>query len=139
MSCPHCLSTSVSRRMHQTSPGYGTFYLQDRDKRFNERSGTPFNDLQFPNDIVLLAVLWRLRCKIGFRDVAELVLQRGFEVSHETIRVWEFRFAPLVSNESSFETSWHSWSFLVPGRDIHQGKWQMALPLSRYRSRRKSA
>jgi len=24
-------------------------------------------------------------------------LQRGFEVCHETIRVWEFRFAPLVS------------------------------------------
>ena len=33
----------------------------------------------------------------SFRDVAELLLQRGFEVSHETIRVWEFRFAPLVS------------------------------------------
>jgi transposase-like protein len=29
--------------------------------------------------------------------VAELLLHRGFEVSYETIRVWEFRFAPLVS------------------------------------------
>jgi len=38
-----------------------------------------------------------LRYKLGFRDVAELLLQRGFEVSYETIRVWEFRFAPLVS------------------------------------------
>ncbi|MDG0867248.1 IS6 family transposase [Candidatus Lucifugimonas marina] len=54
-------------------------------------------DLQFPTDIVLLAVLWRLRYKLGFRDVAELLLQRGFEVSYETIRVWEFRFAPLVN------------------------------------------
>jgi transposase-like protein len=44
-----------------------------------------------------MAVLWRLRYKLGFRDVAELLLQRGFEVSYETIRVWEFRFAPLVS------------------------------------------
>ena len=33
----------------------------------------------------------------GFRDVAELLLQRGYEVSYETIRIWEFRFAPLVS------------------------------------------
>ena len=46
---------------------------------------------------MLLAVLWRLRYKLGFRDVAELLLQRGYEVSHETIRVWEYRFAPLVS------------------------------------------
>ena len=38
---------------------------------------------------MLLAVLWRLRYKLGFRDVAELLLQRGFEVTHETIRAWE--------------------------------------------------
>ena len=44
-----------------------------------------------------MAVLWRLRYKLGFRDVAESLLQRGFEVSYETIRVWEFRFAPIVS------------------------------------------
>ena len=35
--------------------------------------GSPFNDLQFPTDIVLLSVLWRLRYKLGFRDVAELL------------------------------------------------------------------
>ena len=97
MSCPHCLSRSISKRKYRTSLGYRTFYCQDCDKRFNERSGTQFNDLQFPNDIVLLAVFWRLRYKRGFRDVAELLLQRGFEVSYETIRMWEFRFAPMVS------------------------------------------
>jgi putative transposase len=97
MSCPHCLSTSTSKRKHRTSLGYRTFYCEDCDRRFNERSTTQFNNLQSPNDIAQLAVLWRLRYKLGFRDVAELLLQRGFEVSHETVRVWEFRIAPLVS------------------------------------------
>ncbi len=97
MSCPHCLSTSTSKRKHRTTLGYRTFFCRDCDRRFNERSGSPFNDLQFPTDIVLLAVLWRLRYKLGFRDVTELLLRRGFEVSYETIRMWEFRFAPLVS------------------------------------------
>ena len=97
MACPRCRSTSTSNRKRRTSLGYRTFYCRDCDRRFNERSGTPFNDLQFPNDIVLMAVLWRLRYKLGFRDVAELLLQRGFQVSYGTIRVWEFRFAPLVS------------------------------------------
>jgi transposase-like protein len=49
--------------------------------------------------VVLLAVLWRLRYKLSFRDVAELLLQRGFEVTHETVRAWEFRFAPLLSEQ----------------------------------------
>ena len=97
MACPHCLSKSVSKRKFRTSLGYRTFNCGDCNKRFNERSGTLFNDLQFPNDIVLQAVFWRLRYKLGFRDVAELLAQRGFVVSYETIRVWEFRFAPLVS------------------------------------------
>ena len=97
MTCPHCLSTSISKRQHRTSLGYRTFSCRACRLRFNERTGSPFNDLQFPTDIVLLAVLWRLRYKLGFREVAELLLQRGFEVSHETIRNWEFRFAPMVS------------------------------------------
>ena len=113
MACPHCLSTTSSRRKHRTSLGYRTFYCRDCDRRFNERSGTPFNDLQFPTDIVLLAVLWRLRYKLGFRDIAELLLLRGFEVSYETVRVWEFRFAPLVSanvhrkRRGTFGPSWY--------------------------------
>ena len=97
MSCPHCLSTSTSKRKHRTSLGYRTYFCPGCGRRFNERTGSPFNDLQFLNDIVLLAVLWRLRYKLSFRDVAELLLQRGFEISHETIRAWEFRFAPWVS------------------------------------------
>ena len=96
MTCPHCQSTSVRRRQQRTSLGYRRFWCSSCRRRFNERTGTPFNDLQFPTDVVLLAVLWRLRYKLGFRDVAELMLQRGYEVSHETIRQWEFRFAPLV-------------------------------------------
>ena len=112
MSCPRCLSTSVYKRKHRTSLWYRTFYCQDCDRRFNERSGTAFNDLQFPNDIVLLAVFWRLRYKLGFRDVAELLSQRGFEVSYETIHVWEFRFDPLVSENLRAKRrgiAGHSW------------------------------
>ena len=32
---------------------------------------------------------------IRFRDVAEFFLLRGFEFTHETVRDWETRFAPL--------------------------------------------
>ena len=99
MACPHCSSSEISRRRRRTSLGYRTFACRACRHVFNERTGTPFNDLQHPTDVVLLAVLWRLRYKLSFRDVAELLLQRGFEVTHETVRDWEFRFAPLLSEQ----------------------------------------
>jgi len=99
MTCPHCGSTETSRRRRRTSLGYRTFACRGCRRVFNERTGSPFNDLQHPTDVVLLAVLWRLRYKLSFRDVAELLLQRGFDVTHETVREWEFRFAPLLSEQ----------------------------------------
>lgn len=95
-SAMHYRSVSIAKRRRRTFLGYRIYYCSSCLHQFNERTGSPFNDLQFPTDIVLLAVLWRFRYKLGFRDVAELLLQRGFVVSHETIRTWEYRFAPLV-------------------------------------------
>ncbi len=99
MTCPRCGSENTNRRSRCTSLGYRTFACCTCRRIFNERTGTPFNNLQYPTDIVLLAVLWRLRDKLSFRDVAELLLQRGFEVTHETIRAWELRFAPLLADQ----------------------------------------
>ncbi len=61
--------------------------LREPCKRtFNGRTGTSFNSLEYPTDIVLLVVLWRLRYKLSLRDLAELFLERGFECTHETVR-----------------------------------------------------
>ena len=56
MTCPHCQSTMVRRRKQWTALGYRRFSCTSCHRRFNERSGTLFNELQFPTDIVLLAV-----------------------------------------------------------------------------------
>ena len=103
MSCPHCLSTSTSGRKHRTSLGYRTFYCRDCGRRFNERTGSSFNDLQFPTDVVLLAVLWRWRYKLSFRGVNEMLLQRGFEFSYKTTRAWQFRIALSVGDRLRFK------------------------------------
>ena len=96
MTCPHCRSSATSQRRHRTELGYRRFRCRSCGRRFNERTGSGFNELHYPTDIVLLTVLWRLRYKLGSRDVAELLLERGYEVTHETIRGWEARFAPLL-------------------------------------------
>lgn len=65
----------------------------------NERTGTPFNFLEYPTEVVFLVVLWRLRYKLSLRDVAEMFLERGFTFTHETVRDWEARFAPLLADQ----------------------------------------
>src|SRR5713226_7881535 len=99
MICPHCQSTGVHRRRRRTALGYRRFSCAGCQRRFNERTGTPFNELEFPTDIVLLAVLWRLRYKLSLRDVAEMFLERGFTFTHEAIRDRETRFAPLIAEQ----------------------------------------
>jgi hypothetical protein len=77
MTCPHCESTATTKRPDQTELGYRRFRCRDCRRGFNERTGTPFNRLQYPTDVVCLVVLWRFRYKLSLRDLAEMFLQRG--------------------------------------------------------------
>ena len=71
------------------------------------------NFLEYPTDVVLLVVLWRLRYKLSLRDLAEMFLQRGWVFTHEAVRDWETRFAPLIADQlrrkrrGQAGTSWH--------------------------------
>jgi transposase-like protein len=56
------------------------------------------NRLQLPTDVVFLIVLWRLRMKLSLRDLAEILLLRGLVFSHEAIRDWEAKLAPLLTD-----------------------------------------
>jgi transposase-like protein len=75
--CPHCPAIATTERHQRTSLGYRTFRCSACRRVFNERTGTPFNHLQYPTDLVLLVVLWRLRSKLSLRDLAEMFLARG--------------------------------------------------------------
>jgi len=48
-------------------------------------------------DVVCLVVLWRHRYKLSLRDLAEMFLQRGIVFTHEAVRDWERKLAPLLS------------------------------------------
>jgi putative transposase len=99
MNCPHCASSATTQLAKKTSLGYRTFRFLECKRKFNERTGTQFNHLQFPTDVVLLVVLWRLRYKLSLRDLTEMFLVRGFVFTHEAVRDWERRFAPLITEQ----------------------------------------
>jgi putative transposase len=97
MLCPHCASTTTTERPDHTALGYRRFRCRDCQRTFNERTGTVFNHLQYPTDVVCLVVVWRHRYKLSLRDLAEMFLQRGIIFSHEAVRDWERKLAPLLS------------------------------------------
>ncbi len=94
---PHGAATVTTEQPRRTALGYRTFRCRACRRGFNERTGTPFNHLQYPTDVVLLVVLWRLRYKLSLRDLAEMFLPRGVVCTHEAVRDWEARFAPLLT------------------------------------------
>ena len=55
-----------------------------------------FAGYRFPLDVILLAVRWYLRYGLSYRDVAELLAERGVDIDHVTIYRWVHRFTPLV-------------------------------------------
>jgi len=58
------------------------------------RSG--FAGFRFPPDVIMVAVRWYLRYGLSYRDVEELLVERGIQVDHVTVYRWVQRFTPLL-------------------------------------------
>jgi transposase, IS6 family len=55
-----------------------------------------FAGFRFPPDVILIAVRWYLRFGVSYRDLEELLAERGIEVDHVTLFRWVQRFTPLL-------------------------------------------
>jgi len=86
MSCPHCASPTTALQHKTTALGYQTFRCSACRRAFNERTDSPFNFLEYPTDVVLLVVLWRLHYKLSLRDLAEMFLERGFVFTYSPMK-----------------------------------------------------
>ena len=55
-----------------------------------------FAGFRFPPEVIMLAVRWYLRYGLSYRDLEELLAERGIEVDHVTLFRWVQRFTPLL-------------------------------------------
>ena len=93
-----------------------------------------FRGFCFPPDVISVAVRWYLRFNLSYRDVEELLVERGIEVDHVTIHRWVRRFTPLFINAARDRREpvgrrWHidetyvrvggSWHYLYRAIDEH--------------------
>ena len=59
-------------------------------------SASAFKGSCYPSEVIVLAVRWYLRYGLSYRDVEELLFERGVEVDHVTVFRWVQRFTPLL-------------------------------------------
>jgi transposase, IS6 family len=55
-----------------------------------------FAGFRFPPDAIIVAIRWYLRYGLSYRDVEELLAERGIAVDHVTVYRWVQRFTPLL-------------------------------------------
>ena len=61
------------------------------------RSSSVFAGFRFPREVISVAVRWYLRYGLSYRDVEELLAERGITVDHVTIYRWVQRLLPSSS------------------------------------------
>ena len=66
------------------------------------RSSSVFAGFRFPREVISVAVRWYLRYGLSYRDVEELLAERGITVNHVTIYRWVQRFTPEFIEAARF-------------------------------------
>ena len=67
--------------------------------------GTAFTGFRFPAEVIVLAVRRYLRFGLSYRDLEELLAERGIEVDHVTLFRWVQRFTPALSDTHPVSSS----------------------------------
>ncbi|MDQ6701906.1 MAG: IS6 family transposase, partial [Pseudomonadota bacterium] len=60
-----------------------------------------FKGRHFDREIIILCVRWYLRFKLSFRDLMEMMAERGISLHHTTIMRWIARYVPEFEKRSN--------------------------------------
>jgi putative transposase len=59
-----------------------------------------FKGAQFPKPMILFAVFFYVRYAVSYRDLEEIIAERGVVVDHATLNRWVVKYAPLIAAEA---------------------------------------
>ena len=83
---------------------------------------------RFPPDIIQQAIWLYVRFTLSFRDVEDLLAERGIVVSYETVRRWVNHFGPPIAADlrkrrPKLHTIWHLVSRSTAAWSTSGGLW----------------
>ncbi|WP_420841012.1 hypothetical protein [Bathymodiolus platifrons methanotrophic gill symbiont] len=56
-----------------------------------------FKGTHFQKDVILYAVFFYVRYGVSYRDLEEIMEERGVEVDHATLNRWVIRYSPAIA------------------------------------------
>ena len=56
-----------------------------------------FNGVHYPKSVILHAVFFYVRYAVSYRDLEEIMAERGVAVDHATLNRWVVKFSPLIA------------------------------------------
>ena len=56
-----------------------------------------FRGRHFRDEVIVLCVRWYLRYRLSYRNLEEMMAERGLAVDHSTIARWVLRYAPVLN------------------------------------------
>jgi len=68
-----------------------------------------FKGRHFDREVIILCVRWYLRYKLSFRDLVEMMAERGLSLAHTTVMRWVQRYVPEL------EKRWNRFARQVGG------------------------
>src|SRR5215510_12079314 len=63
---------------------------------------------RFPPEIIRPTIWLYLRFTLSYRDVEELLAERGLDISYETVRRWVLKFGPAIARRLRQRRPWPS-------------------------------
>src|SRR5271156_1999595 len=84
-----------------------------------------FKRRRFPIEIILVCVRWYCKYGISYRDLAEMMVERGVEVDPSTIMRWVHRYAPELEKRVRWYQGYRATSWRVDETYVKVGgKWK---------------
>jgi IS6 family transposase len=87
-----------------------------------KRNSNPFKWRHFEPAIILLCVRWYCRYQLSYRDVEEMMRERGLDVDHSTVFRWVQRYAPEINKRVREHLKMSGTSYRVDETYIKVGK-----------------
>ena len=84
-----------------------------------------FKRMRFPPEVIVQCVYWYCRFSLSYRDIEEMMKDRGVDVDHSTINDWVIKFLPQLEVEfrkrkKRAGTSWRADETYIKAN----GKWK---------------
>lgn len=88
-------------------------------------SKEPFKWRHFQKDVILLNVRWYLKYPLSYRNLEEMMLERGLSVDHSTIGRWVLTYSPQIDKRTRRHLKLTNDSWKVDETYIKvKGKWK---------------